>query len=133
VDLGPQFPPAVVSRLRYPVKALAFTPASPTETRLRRQDLLDTYGGLLTIRQREALRLQLEEDWSISELAGSMGVSRAAAHDLVRRGMVRMEEVEAKLGLCSHLREAEEQRLALERRVRQLEGMLAAGETEPGV
>jgi predicted DNA-binding protein YlxM (UPF0122 family) len=112
---------------------LAFTPASPTETRLRRQDLLDTYGGLLTIRQREALRLQLEEDWSISELAGSMGVSRAAAHDLVRRGMVRMEEVEAKLGLCSHLREAEEQRLALERRVRQLEGMLAAGETEPGV
>jgi predicted DNA-binding protein YlxM (UPF0122 family) len=103
------------------------TVTSQTETRLRRQELLDTYGELLTARQQEALRLQLEEDWSISELAESMAVSRAAAHDLVRRGMLRMEVWESKLGICRHLREVERERQDLEARVRQLEEMLAAG------
>lgn len=91
-----------------------------TDSRLRRQRLLDTYGALLTQRQREALRLQLEEDWSISELAAAMGASRAAAHDLVRRGVQRLEEVERQLGLCRQLAAAEHRQEELERKVDRL-------------
>ncbi len=96
-----------------------------TEVRIHRQQLLDIYGGLLTERQREALRLQLEEDWSISELATAMGASRAAAHDLVRRGLQRMEEMEAQIGTCRRLAAAERRQAELESHVRRLQVELA--------
>jgi predicted DNA-binding protein YlxM (UPF0122 family) len=99
---------------------MALTSRGLTDSRLQRQLLLDTYGALLTQRQREALRLQLEEDWSISELAASMGASRAAAHDLVRRGLQRLEEVERQLGLCRQLAAAEHRQLELEHEVDRL-------------
>ena len=100
------------------------------DSRLQRLQLLDVYATLLTERQREALRLQLEEDWSISELAAAMGASRAAAHDLVRRGLQRMEEVERQLGLCRKLAAAEHRQEELERKVQSLLqelGRLGAG------
>lgn len=87
--------------------------------------LLDAYGTLLTIRQREALRLHLDEDWSVTELAQSMGASRAAAHDLLRRGIERLEELEVQLGLCRKLTSAEHRRAQLERKVERLERELS--------
>jgi len=95
-----------------------------TTTRLGRQRLLDAYAPALTERQREALRLHLEEDWSVTELAQALGTSRAAAHDLLRRGLQRMEEMELQLGLCRQLAAAEERQAALELRVRELETRL---------
>lgn len=89
--------------------------ASLRTDRLR---LLDAYRGALTERQREALRLQLEEDWSVSELALSLGTSRAAAHDLLRRGSERLEELERQLGLCSRLAAAEAELAELRGRLR---------------
>lgn len=112
-------------RSPYPVKALALTPKGITDTKLHRQLLLDAYGTLLTDRQREALRLHLDEDWSVTELAQSMGASRAAAHDLLRRGTERLEELETQLGLCRKLATAEQRRAHLERRVQRLELQLA--------
>lgn len=90
-------------------------------SRLRRQRLLDAYSPSLTGRQREALRLHLEEDWSVTELAQAWTISRAAAHDLLRRGLQRMEEMESQIGLCRRLEEAEQDRRALESKVAQLE------------
>ncbi len=90
------------------------------DSRLQRLRLLDVYAALLTERQREALRLQLEEDWSISELAAAMGSSRAAAHDLVRRGLRRMEEAERQLGVCRKLAAAELRQSELEHQVQTL-------------
>jgi len=92
-----------------------------TDSRLQRQRLLDVYSAALTERQREALRLHLEEDWSVTELAEALGVSRAAAHDLIRRGLLRMEAMERGIGACRRLAAAEAGRLALESRVAQLE------------
>ncbi|HVC22504.1 MAG TPA: sigma factor-like helix-turn-helix DNA-binding protein [Candidatus Dormibacteraeota bacterium] len=92
--------------------------------RLARISLLDVYRAVLTERQREALRLHLEEDWSLSELAGAMGTSRAAAYDLVRRGVERMEEMEVQLGLCRRLEAADRELARLRGRVRRLEGQL---------
>lgn len=47
--------------------------------------LLDTYGGLLTERQRTVLHLIYEEDLSLAEIAELTGVSRAAVLDAKAR------------------------------------------------
>ncbi|HUY60328.1 MAG TPA: transcriptional regulator [Candidatus Dormibacteraeota bacterium] len=105
---------------------MALTPADPGAERVARQVLFDTYGALLTEHQREAVRLHLEEDWSISELAAVWSVSRAAAHDQVRRGLVRLAALEAQLGAVRRLAEAEATRQRLERRVARLEATVAS-------
>ncbi|MGH7611100.1 MAG: sigma factor-like helix-turn-helix DNA-binding protein [Candidatus Dormibacteria bacterium] len=89
--------------------------------RNRRLWLLDAYGAALTARQQEALRLHLAEDWSLTELARVLGTSRAAAHDLVRRGTEHLEELEAQLGLAQRLARAERAKERLQLRLRRLE------------
>ncbi len=105
---------------------MALTVSTESERRLERTQLLDVYRGALTERQREALRLHLEEDWSITELAQSLGTSRAAAYDLVRRGVARMEELEDQLAVCQRLTAAEQTRETLERRLRSAQRRLRA-------
>ncbi|HUY08792.1 MAG TPA: sigma factor-like helix-turn-helix DNA-binding protein [Candidatus Dormibacteraeota bacterium] len=95
--------------------------------RMARVRLLDVYRSVLTERQREALRLHLEEDWSLSELAGALGTSRAAAHDLVRRGVERMELMESQLGACGRLEAADREVTRLRQRVSRLERQVRSG------
>ncbi len=106
------------------------TPAAVN--RLSRVRLLDVYRQALTERQRRALRLHLEEDWSLAELARAMGTSRAAAYDLIRRGLGRMEALELELGACRRLELAEREMERLRRRLRRLERQLATPPPEPG-
>jgi predicted DNA-binding protein YlxM (UPF0122 family) len=82
-----------------PSVPLASTPA----VNARRQRLFDVYGRVLTDHQREACRLHLDEDWSITELAQHLGCSRSGAHDLVRRAVAQLEHLEARLGLAAEL------------------------------
>lgn len=63
--------------------------------------LLDFYGPLLTGQQREVLGRYFEEDLSLSEIAEERGVSRAAVHDLIRRGLNALEGYEERLGLLA--------------------------------
>jgi predicted DNA-binding protein YlxM (UPF0122 family) len=72
--------------------------ASAGRQRAWQQRLLDTYGPLLTDHQREACRLYLDEDWSVTELAEHLGCTRSGAHDLVRRGLAQLEHYELRLG-----------------------------------
>ena len=58
--------------------------------------LLDFYGAMLTDRQHEMLRLRLEEDLSLSEIAEGFGVSRQAEKTLT--------EMEQKLRLVEKYR-----------------------------
>jgi len=97
-----------------------------TLDRTERLQLLDAYRAVLTERQRQALHLQLEEDWSVTELAQALGTSRAAAHDLLRRGLQRMEEMEANLGLLARLRDRESEVSRLRQRLRRAEIKLRA-------
>jgi predicted DNA-binding protein YlxM (UPF0122 family) len=69
----------------------------------RQQRLLDVYGGVLTTHQREACRLHLDEDWSITELAEHLACTRSGAHDLIRRAVAQLENLEARLGLADEL------------------------------
>jgi predicted DNA-binding protein YlxM (UPF0122 family) len=79
-----------------------FPAARPTDT-ARHQRLLDVYGGVLTDHQREACRLHLDEDWSITELAEHLECTRSGAHDLLRRAIAQLEHLEERLGLAAEL------------------------------
>ena len=47
--------------------------------------LLDFYTRYLRVKQGEMMRLRVEEDLSLSEIAESFGVSRQAVHDALRK------------------------------------------------
>ena len=63
--------------------------------------LLDVYGGLLTERQRTVASLVYEDDWTLAEVAGHFGTSRAAVADVVARAGHQMEAWEAVLGVVA--------------------------------
>ena len=58
------------------------------------------YGGLLTDKQQQAVRLYSGEDQSLSEIAGQMGVSRQNVHELIVRSEQKLRRYEAALHLA---------------------------------
>lgn len=61
--------------------------------------LMDFYGGLLTDRQKEAMELYYNQDFSLAEIAENMDISRQGVRDFIKRGEKQLEEFEAALGL----------------------------------
>ena len=70
--------------------------------------LLSTYGGLLTEKQREALRLHYDEDLSLAEIAEQFHVSRQNVHDLITRSTQQLERYESQLHTLRRTRRMEE-------------------------
>ncbi len=62
--------------------------------------LLDFYSGLLTDKQAYSLELYYNQDFSLSEIAENMNVTRQGARDSIKRGEKQLEEFEKKLHLC---------------------------------
>jgi len=60
--------------------------------------LLDFYEKLLPERQKEAIRLYNEENFSLSEIAELFGISRQGVHDAIRKGETALTGYEEKLG-----------------------------------
>lgn len=58
------------------------------------------YGGLLTPKQRDVMRMHCEEDLSLGEIAQEAGISRQAVHDLLSRAAHQLFELEGKLGMA---------------------------------
>ena len=56
------------------------------------------YGGLLTQKQLDALRLHYEEDLSLGEIAEELGVSRQNVHELITRSVQKLRRYEETLG-----------------------------------
>ncbi|MBR3873110.1 MAG: hypothetical protein IKJ26_02970 [Clostridia bacterium] len=56
------------------------------------------YGGLLTDRQLDALRLHYEEDLSLGEISEELGVSRQNVHELITRSVQKLRHYEQALG-----------------------------------
>ncbi|MEG2356278.1 MAG: sigma factor-like helix-turn-helix DNA-binding protein [Clostridia bacterium] len=73
-----------------------------TEHRLEQSVEIGTlcayYGGLLTQKQREALRLHYEEDLSLGEIAEQFEVSRQNFHELITRSAQKLRRYEELLG-----------------------------------
>lgn len=83
--------------------------------------LLDFYGPLLTQKQKTALTLFYEEDFSLGEIAQACGISRQAVHDSLRRGEALLEDYEKALGLAEKHIQAEKLRQAAETELKKLE------------
>ena len=95
------------------------------ERMLRMSMLLDTYGSLLTEKQKEFMRLHYEQDLSFGEIATEFGVSRQAIHDSVKHAEHTLEALEQKLALVRQTapndqrRAIAEQVLDLKQRIQQ--------------
>ena len=72
--------------------------------KVRMGGLLEIYGGLLTERQRDYVRMHHGEDMSLGEIAREFGVSRQAVHDSVCHAEAAMERYEEALGLLGRAR-----------------------------
>ena len=67
------------------------------------------YGGLLTERQRLALQLHYDEDWSLAEVADYLSVSRQNVHDLITRSTQKLHHCEGAVGGIAQARRIGEQ------------------------
>lgn len=67
--------------------------------------LKDIYGALLTEKQSRILKDYYENDFSLSEIADDMQISRQAVYDLVKRSEHQLLQYETKLGLLEKFRE----------------------------
>ena len=69
--------------------------------------LYDFYGELLTPRQKEVLQYYYEENYSLSEIAEELGVSRQAVHDTIHKAEKALRNYEQKLGIVERFRQTE--------------------------
>lgn len=63
--------------------------------------LFDFYGPLLTERQQDVFKMYFDEDLSLGEISGQLGISRQAVYDILKRSAASLEEFESKLMLVS--------------------------------
>lgn len=74
--------------------------------------LIDVYGGLLTEKQRLSMELYYNEDYSLSEIADHLGISRQGVHENITRGTEKIQRLESVL--CVKKKSAEIKRLVFE-------------------
>lgn len=61
--------------------------------------LYDFYGKLLTPKQSDFIELYCESNYTLSEIAENMGISRQAVHDTIKKVEIILHEYEKNLGL----------------------------------
>ena len=66
---------------------------------------LDFYGELLADRRRELMSLYYNEDYSLSEIAAEVGISRQGVRDTIKRGEEELQHFEDKLGMAARFAE----------------------------
>lgn len=77
--------------------------------------LYDFYGELIPVSQQRVVELYVNDDLSLSEVAGILGISRQGVRDSLARAMAKLRAYEARLGL----------KAAYDRRRRSLEAITA--------
>jgi len=85
------------------------------------------YGGLLTQKQQDALRLYYEEDLSLGEIAEELEVSRQNVHELITRSAQKLRKYEAALG---SMKRAEESARQLKHALSLMESIRTANEND---
>lgn len=68
--------------------------------------LLDSYGRLLTDREREILSSYYLYDLSLSEISEGLGISRSAVSDCLKRAGEKLSSYEESMGLVSKKKDA---------------------------
>ena len=78
--------------------------------------LFDTYGGMLTDKQRDCFDMRYNQDMSLGEIAQMQGVSRQAVHDNLVRTENLLRRMEENIGCVKRdllIRRANEELLAV--------------------
>lgn len=65
--------------------------------------LLDIYGKALTEKQHRIITDYYERDFSLSEIADNLGISRQAVHSAIRQAEDSLRFYEERMGFCSFL------------------------------
>lgn len=74
--------------------------------KLQLSELLETYGLLLTDKQRSALSMYCDCDCSLAEIADERGISRQGVRDAIVKGEALLVKYEQTLHLCGLKRQA---------------------------
>ena len=69
--------------------------------------LLDFYGDLLPDRKRSVMEMYYNEDYSLSEIADEIGISRQGVRNLIKKSESELFFYEEKLGLAAKMLEVE--------------------------
>lgn len=93
------------------------------EEALFRTMLFDSYGELLTEKQREYFDLHYNEDLSLAEIAQNEGVSRQSVWDIIRRAEETMRRFEEKTGLVARFAAERDILAAAQEKLARLETM----------
>lgn len=88
---------------------LNLTPDQKLAQNVEISTLCAFYGGLLTERQRTALKLHYDEDWSLAEIADHLSVSRQNVHDLITRSAQKLRHYEEVVGGIAQARRTKAQ------------------------
>ena len=110
------------------VKSTAFTAPGGNAlelSTLNRTLLFDTYGDMLTEKQRLCFDLRYNQDLSLGEIAELEGISRQAVRDNIVRTEALLQDMEEKIGAVGRM-------LRLEAAEQQLLQAAEAAETLPG-
>ncbi|MBE6589481.1 MAG: DNA-binding protein [Ruminococcaceae bacterium] len=70
--------------------------------------LLDFYGDVLSERKRTVLDFYYNDDLSLAEIAGEIGISRQGVRELIKKAEEELFFYEEKLGLAKRFRATEE-------------------------
>lgn len=78
------------------------------EIKLELSMLCDVYGALLSERQKDAVEMYCNEDYSLSEIAEHMGISRQGVRDQIKHAQTQLDLYESKLGLFEKTKQISE-------------------------
>ena len=71
--------------------------------------LLDFYGDLLSERKHTVMEMYYNEDFSLSEIAEQIGISRQGVRDIIKKSEEELSFYEDRLGLAKKLQSVETQ------------------------
>lgn len=78
-------------------------------------ELMNTYDGLLTLKQRSVLNDYYRFDLSLGEISESYGITRAAVHDAISKSVNKMKEFESVLHIVEKKKDIKAAIAAIER------------------
>ncbi len=62
--------------------------------------LIDFYGEMLTVKQRDFLEYYYNDDLSLSEIAENEGITRQGVRDAIKRAETQLQDMENRLGMA---------------------------------
>ncbi len=77
--------------------------------------LMDFYSELLTDKQREAMELYYNDDFSLAEIAEHMDISRQGVRDFIKRGEKQLFEFEEALNLAKRFSNIQHEVMKMEK------------------